>query len=67
MVVFVCSRDARPPFGAHPYYAKHKVSDVSFLIGMTILKHNRLYELDIHNLIEELEDLGSEKRNAVES
>ncbi|MFM2064202.1 MAG: hypothetical protein RLZZ507_3873 [Cyanobacteriota bacterium] len=32
-----------------------------------LLKQNRFDELDLENLIEELEDLGSEKRNAVES
>ncbi|MEA5616655.1 DUF29 domain-containing protein [Cronbergia sp. UHCC 0137] len=32
-----------------------------------LLKQNRLNEVDLDNLIEELEDLGSEKKNAVES
>jgi hypothetical protein len=32
-----------------------------------LLKQSRFEELDLENLIEELEDLGSEKRNAVES
>jgi hypothetical protein len=32
-----------------------------------ILKQKRFVELDLENLIEELEDLGSEKRNAVKS
>ena len=32
-----------------------------------LLKQNRFNELDLENLIEELEDLGSEKKNAVES
>lgn len=32
-----------------------------------LLKSKRFNELDLENLIEELEDLGSEKRNAVES
>ncbi|HLP89998.1 MAG TPA: DUF29 domain-containing protein [Nostocaceae cyanobacterium] len=32
-----------------------------------LLKQNRFEELDLKNLIEELEDLGSEKRNAVKS
>jgi hypothetical protein len=32
-----------------------------------LLKQNRLDEVDLENLIEELEDLGSEKKNAVVS
>ncbi|MDJ0582169.1 DUF29 domain-containing protein [Crocosphaera sp.] len=32
-----------------------------------ILKENRLNELDLENLIEELEDLGRSEKNAVES
>ncbi len=32
-----------------------------------LLKEQKFQELDLDNLIEELEDLGSEKRNAVES
>jgi Fe-S-cluster formation regulator IscX/YfhJ len=32
-----------------------------------LLKHKQFNQLDLENLIEELEDLGSEKKNAVES
>ncbi|MGL5035785.1 MAG: DUF29 domain-containing protein [Microcystaceae cyanobacterium] len=32
-----------------------------------LLKHRQFKDLDLDNLIEELEDLGSEKKNAVES
>ena len=46
----------------------YEIDDYQWLLTtIDLLKHNRLHELDIYNLIEELEDWGSEKRNAVES
>ena len=46
----------------------YEVDDVQWLEEtIQLLKNNQLEALDIENLIEELEDLGSEKRNAVVS
>lgn len=46
----------------------HQVDDVAWLEKTVELLKNRQWEcLDLENLIEELEDLGNEKRHAVES
>ena len=46
----------------------YKVDDVQWLEQtIELLKNHQFAALDIENLIEELEDLGSEKRNAVVS
>ncbi len=46
----------------------HETDDYLWLLAtIKLLKQNRLDEVDLENLIEELEDLGSEKKNAVVS
>ena len=46
----------------------YETDDVQWLAEtVELLKQRQFEELDLDNLIEELEDLGSEKKNAVES
>ena len=46
----------------------YEIDDYQWLeMTIKLLKAKRFKELDLENLIEELEDLGSERRNAVES
>jgi hypothetical protein len=46
----------------------YEVDDYQWLQEtISILKNKRFSELDLDNLIEELEDLGSEKKHAIES
>jgi Domain of unknown function DUF29 len=46
----------------------YKTDDYLWLLQtIALLKQSRFEELDLENLIEELEDLGSEKRNAIKS
>ena len=46
----------------------YQIDDSLWLEKITILlKQKKFQELDLENLIEELEDLGSEKKHAVES
>ena len=48
--------------------ALYEIDDYQWLEKtIELLKSKRFNQLDLENLIEELEDLGSEKRNAVES
>jgi hypothetical protein len=46
----------------------YKTDDYQWLQEtIQLLKRERFQELDLENLIEELEDLGNERKNAVES
>ena len=46
----------------------YQTDDYQWLLEtITLLKNKQFNNLDIDNLIEELEDMGSEKRNAVKS
>jgi hypothetical protein len=46
----------------------YKTDDIQWLeYTIELLRSKRLNELDLDNLIEELEDLGNERRSAVES
>jgi len=46
----------------------YKIDDVQWLEEtVELLKHRKFDDLDLEHLIEELEDLGSEKKNAVVS
>ena len=46
----------------------YQIDDLQWLEAtIKLLKSKRLNELDLDNLIEELEDLGNERRSAVES
>ncbi|MEA5620937.1 DUF29 domain-containing protein [Cronbergia sp. UHCC 0137] len=46
----------------------YNADDYQWLLAtIDLLKQNRFDELDLGNLIEELEDLGNERKNAVES
>jgi hypothetical protein len=48
--------------------ALYEIDDQQWLEAtIKLLKARRFQELDLDNLIEELEDLGSERRNAVET
>ena len=50
------------------YQQLYETDDLQWLEEMIALLKNRQFEaLDLNNLIEELEDLGSEKKNAVVS
>ena len=46
----------------------HEIDDYEWLLtNIELLKQKHFDDLDLQNLIEELEDLGNEKKNAVES
>ncbi|MEA5577189.1 DUF29 domain-containing protein [Anabaena sp. UHCC 0451] len=46
----------------------YETDDYEWLLAnIELLKQGRFNELDLENLIEELEDLGNERKNAVES